>query len=141
MNLTTSASGRVFRFAQFELSEREGELRKKGVRVKLQEQPFRVLVELLGNASRVVTREELQQKLWPADTFVDFDVGLNTAVRKIRQALADDADHPQFIETVAKRGYRFLTPVDEITVAPEAGEEPTAQPVPASKNGFAHPET
>src|ERR1700675_2932078 len=117
MNLTTSASGRVFRFAQFELSEREGELRKKGVRVKLQEQPFRVLVELLGNASRVVTREELQQKLWPADTFVDFDVGLNTAIRKLRQALGDDADQPRYIETQARKGYRFVAPVNSNAAA------------------------
>jgi DNA-binding winged helix-turn-helix (wHTH) protein/Tol biopolymer transport system component len=98
----------VFRFGPFELSERDGELRKNGVRIKLQEQPFRVLVELLANAGTVVTREELKQKLWPADTFVDFDVGLNTAIRKIRQALGDDADHPHYIETAAKRGYRFL---------------------------------
>jgi DNA-binding winged helix-turn-helix (wHTH) protein/Tol biopolymer transport system component len=123
MNLTTSATGRVFRFAQFELSERERELRRKGVRVKLQEQPFRVLTELLANAGRIVTREELQQKLWPADTFVDFDVGLNTAIRKIRQALGDDADRPQFIETVAKRGYRFLVSVSQ---ASTLASEPSA---------------
>jgi len=75
----------VFRFGPFELSEREGELRKSGVRIKLQEQPFRVLVEPVANSGKVVTREELQQKLWPADTFVDFDVGLNSAIRKLRQ--------------------------------------------------------
>ena len=126
MSSTTFATERTFRFAQFELSEREGELRKKGVRVKLQEQPFRVLVELLANAGRVVTREELQQKLWAADTFVDFDVGLNTAIRKIRQALADDADHPQFIETIAKRGYRFLAPVSQ---GPAPGSAPVVPPV------------
>jgi DNA-binding winged helix-turn-helix (wHTH) protein len=74
---------RVFRFGPFELSEREAELRKNGVRVKLQEQPFRVLAELVANAGRIVTREELQQKLWPADTFVDFDVGLNSVIRKL----------------------------------------------------------
>jgi len=105
----------VFRFGPFELSERDGELRKNGVRIKLQEQPFRVLVELLANAGTLVTREELQQKLWPADTFVDFDVGLNSAIRKIRQALGDDADHPRYIETAAKRGYRFLVPVTKTT--------------------------
>jgi len=102
---------RVFRFGPFELSEREGELRKNGVRLKLQEQPFRVLVELVANAGKVVSREELQQKLWPADTFVDFDVGLNTAIRKLRQALNDDAENPRYIETLAKRGYRFMAPV------------------------------
>ena len=105
---------RVFRFGSFELSEREGELRKGGVRIKLQEQPFRVLVELVANAGRLVSREHLHQKLWPSDTFVDFDVGLNSAIRKLRQALNDDADHPHYIETLAKRGYRFLAPVSEM---------------------------
>jgi DNA-binding winged helix-turn-helix (wHTH) protein/Tol biopolymer transport system component len=105
---------RVFRFGSFELSEREGELRKSGVRIKLQEQPFRVLVELVANAGKLVSREDLHQKLWPSDTFVDFDVGLNSAIRKLRQALNDDADHPHYIETLAKRGYRFLAPVSEM---------------------------
>src|SRR5215469_13393066 len=104
---------RVFRFGPFELSEREGELRKNGVRIKLQEQPFRVLLELVANPGKVVSREELQQKLWPVDTFVDFDVGLNNAIRKLRQALNDDADNPRYIETLAKRGYRFVAPVTE----------------------------
>ena len=98
MGSAASGADRIFRFGQFVLSEGEGELRKNGVRVKLQEQPFQVLVELLANAGRVVTREQLQKKLWPDDTFVDFDVGLNTAIRKIRQALGDDADHPHYIE-------------------------------------------
>ena len=141
MKASASPAGRIFRFGQFHLSEREGELTRNGVRIKLQEQPFRVLVELLTNAGRMVTREELQQKLWPADTFVNFDVGLNTAIRKIRQTLGDDAGNPRYIETTAKRGYRFLAPVDEITSAPEPAEEPTSRPVPAGKNGFAHPET
>ena len=96
MDPSTNSADRVFRFEQFELSEREGELRKNSARIKLQEQPFQVLVELLASAGRVVTREQLQQKLWPADTFVDFDVGLNTAIRKIRQVLGDDADRPHF---------------------------------------------
>jgi DNA-binding winged helix-turn-helix (wHTH) protein len=104
----------IFRFGPFELSEREGELRKNGVRLKLQEQPFRVLVELVAKAGKVVSREELQQKLWPADTFVDFDVGLNTAIRKLRQALNDDSDDPHYIETLAKRGYRFVGSVTDI---------------------------
>lgn len=140
MKASASPADRVFRFGQFHLSEREGELTRNGVRIKLQEQPFRVLVELLANAGRMVTREELQQKLWPADTFVNFDVGLNTAVRKIRQALGDDAGNPRHIETTSKRGYRFLTPVSEITSAPEPAEEQMSRPLPASTNGFAHPE-
>ena len=98
---------RCFRFGPFELSERERELRKNGARIKLQEQPFCVLLELVANSGKVVTREELQQRLWPADTFVDFDVGLNTAIRKLRQALNDDADNPRYIETLAK--YRSRT--------------------------------
>jgi len=102
---------RVFRFGPFELSEREGELRKGGARIKLQEQPFRVLVELVANSGSLVSREDLHKKLWPADTFVDFDVGLNSAIRKLRQALNDDAENPRYIETLAKRGYRFLAPV------------------------------
>jgi len=131
MSPTTSGTERTFRFAQFELSAREGELRKNGARVKLQEQPFRVLAELLANPGRVVTREELQLKLWQADTFVDFDVGLNTAVRKIRQALGDDADQPQYIETVAKRGYRFLAPV---TKAPSPVDRSESHAKPAANS-------
>jgi Tol biopolymer transport system component/DNA-binding winged helix-turn-helix (wHTH) protein len=104
-------SDRNFRFGPFELFEREGELRKNGVRIKLQEQPFQVLHELVANAGKVVTREELQQRLWPADTFVDFNVGVNTAIRKLRLALNDDADNPHYIETVSKRGYRFIAEV------------------------------
>jgi DNA-binding winged helix-turn-helix (wHTH) protein len=109
---------RVFRFGPFELSEREGELRRSGVRIKLQEQPFRVLVELVANAGKVVSRESLRNELWPADTFVDFDVGLNSAIRKLRQTLNDNADHPHYIETLAKRGYRFLAPVSITSTAP-----------------------
>ena len=119
--MTTSRAtqlDRVFRFGSFELSEREGELRKNGVRIKLQEHPLSVLLELVSNAGRLVTREELQQKLWPADTFVDFDVGVNTAIRKLRQALGDEADNPRFIETLSRRGYRFVAPVTETGVAP-----------------------
>jgi Tol biopolymer transport system component/DNA-binding winged helix-turn-helix (wHTH) protein len=106
---------RSFRFGPFELSEREGELRKSGIRIKLQEQPFQVLLELVANAGKIVAREELQQRLWPADTFVDFNVGVNTAIRKLRLALNDDADSPHYIETVSKRGYRFIA---EVTAQP-----------------------
>jgi Tol biopolymer transport system component/DNA-binding winged helix-turn-helix (wHTH) protein len=119
----STQSDRLFRFGPFELSEGNAELRKNGVRIKLQEQPFRVLAELASNAGRIVTREELQQKLWSADTFVDFDVGLNSIIRKLRQALGDDADNPHYIETIAKRGYRFLDPVSEITATPVSDGE------------------
>jgi Tol biopolymer transport system component/DNA-binding winged helix-turn-helix (wHTH) protein len=125
---SSSNRDRIFRFGPFELSEAAAELRKNGVRIKLQDQPFRVLVELLANAGKVVSREELQQRLWPADTFVDFDVGLNTAIRKLRQALSDDADHPRYIETLAKRGYRFLAPTLMVPAATEAVSGQTSQP-------------
>ncbi len=141
MGSAASPADRIFRFGQFELSEGEGELRKNGVRIKLQEQPFQVLVELLANAGKVVTREHLQQKLWPADTFVDFDVGLNTAIRKIRHALGDDADHPHYIETAAKRGYRFLAPVNKTTSAPGLVSENAAPPEPVSDPVGTQPET
>jgi DNA-binding winged helix-turn-helix (wHTH) protein/Tol biopolymer transport system component len=112
---------RVFRFGPFELCEQQAELRRSGVRIKLQEQPFRVLAELVANSGKLVSREDLQQKLWQADTFVDFDVGLNSAIRKLRQALNDDADHPHYIETLAKRGYRFVAAV--AVTFPEPGAE------------------
>jgi TolB-like protein/DNA-binding winged helix-turn-helix (wHTH) protein/Flp pilus assembly protein TadD len=99
------------RFGVFEVDLRAGELRKHGLRVRLQEQPFQVLAMLLERAGQVVTREALQKKLWPADTFVDFDHGLNKAVNKIRDALGDSAESPRFVETVARRGYRFLAEV------------------------------
>lgn len=107
----TKASA-VIRFGVFELDPRAGELRRNGTRVKLQEQPLQVLLALLGKPGEVVTREELHAKLWPADTFVDFDHGLNAAVRRLRDALGDSAENPRFIETLAKRGYRFLIPLN-----------------------------
>jgi TolB-like protein/DNA-binding winged helix-turn-helix (wHTH) protein/Tfp pilus assembly protein PilF len=99
------------RFSVFELDLRAGELRKRGLKIRLQEQPFRVLATLVERAGEVVTREELQKKLWPADTLVDFDHGLNKAINKIREALSDSAESPRFVETVARRGYRFLADV------------------------------
>jgi TolB-like protein/DNA-binding winged helix-turn-helix (wHTH) protein/Flp pilus assembly protein TadD len=98
-------------FGVFEMDLATGELRKHGLRIRLQRQPFEVLALLIARAGDVVTREELQQKLWPANTFVDFDHGLNKAINKIREALGDSADSPRFIETVARRGYRFLADV------------------------------
>jgi TolB-like protein/DNA-binding winged helix-turn-helix (wHTH) protein/Flp pilus assembly protein TadD len=105
-------------FGVFEVDLRAGELRKHGLRIRLQEQPFQVLAMLLEHAGQVVTREELQRKLWPADTFVDFDHGLNKAVNKIRDALGDSAESPRFVETVARRGYRFLAEVKAADEAP-----------------------
>lgn len=100
------------RFGLFEVDFRAGELRKQGTKIKLQEQPFQVLQVLLKQPGQVVTREELQQKIWPADTFVDFDHGLNNAVRRLREALCDSAENPRFIETLSRRGYRFVAPLE-----------------------------
>ena len=120
---------RLSRFGSFELDLATGELRKGGVRIKLQEQPFQVLKALLERPGEVVTREELRERLWPGDTFVEFDDGLNTAVRKIRQALGDSADNPRFVETLPRRGYRFIAPVNGGTdVSNEAEPSPPAQP-------------
>jgi TolB-like protein/DNA-binding winged helix-turn-helix (wHTH) protein/Flp pilus assembly protein TadD len=99
------------RFGAFEIDTCAGELRKHGLRIRLQEQPFQVLAVLLEHPGEIVTREELQKGLWPADTFVDFDHGLNKAISKIREALNDSAESPRFVETVARRGYRFLAEV------------------------------
>jgi DNA-binding winged helix-turn-helix (wHTH) protein len=106
-----SHSGRIARFGVFELNLGAGELRKNGAKLRLQEQPFQVLALLLQRAGDVVTREELREKLWPADTFVDFDHSLNTAVNKLRETLGDSASSPRYIETLARRGYRFIAPV------------------------------
>jgi len=105
-------ASRVLQFGAFEVDLRAGELRKSGARIKLQEQPFQILIMLLERPGDVLTREELRQKLWPADTFVDFDNGLNTAIKKLRDTLGDSADSPRFIETLPKRGYRFIYPVN-----------------------------
>jgi cholera toxin transcriptional activator len=102
----------IFRFGAYEADPGSGELRKSGLRLRVQEQPFRVLLVLLERPREVVTREELRQNLWPADTFVDFDHSLNTVINKLREALSDSAANPRFIETLARRGYRFLAPVE-----------------------------
>ncbi|HEX8712386.1 MAG TPA: transcriptional regulator, partial [Terracidiphilus sp.] len=100
-----------WRFGVFEVDARNLELRRNGVRVKVREQSFRVLIHLLEHAGELVSREELCRALWPSDTFVDFDHSLNTAIKKLRDALGDLADAPIYIETVPKRGYRFVAPV------------------------------
>jgi TolB-like protein/DNA-binding winged helix-turn-helix (wHTH) protein/Tfp pilus assembly protein PilF len=123
------------RFGVFEVHPRGGELRKHGLRIRLQEQPFQVLVMLLERAGHVVTREELQKKLWPADTFVDFDHGLNKAVNKIRDALGDSAESPRFVETVARRGYRFLAEVKAADQAPVHSPELAPPQRPAAETG------
>jgi DNA-binding winged helix-turn-helix (wHTH) protein len=108
---------RVLRFGIFEIDLRAGELRRDGVKLKLQDQPFQLLCMLVEHSGEVVTREELRNRLWPADTFVDFDHGLNAAIKRLRDALGDSAENPRFVETVARRGYRFMG-IPAITAAP-----------------------
>src|SRR5512136_1153563 len=118
--LTHPRPGRPVRFGVFELDLRAGELRRCGVKLKLQDKPFALLAILLERPGEVVTREELREKLWPADTFVDFDHSLSIAVHKVRTILGDNADNPRFIETLARRGYRFVAPVHTRTLNGEA---------------------
>ena len=121
---TSSSVPPTFRFGAFELDPRAGELRKKGMKIKLQGQPVEILVMLLEQAGATITREELQKKLWPADTFVDFEQGLNNAMNRLRVALDDDAESPHFIETVPRRGYRFIGSTNGSEQALATGAKP-----------------
>jgi DNA-binding winged helix-turn-helix (wHTH) protein/tetratricopeptide (TPR) repeat protein/TolB-like protein len=107
----TSNPSRMLRFGVFEADRQLGELRRQGLQVRLQQQPFRILLILLDNAGELVSRERLRQELWPADTYVDFDHNLNKAMNRLRYVLGDTADNPRFIETLPRRGYRFIAPV------------------------------
>src|SRR6516225_3257882 len=114
--------GETLRFGVFAVDRKTGELRRNGVKVRLQDQPLQILLTLLERPGEVVTREELRGRLWPDDTFVDFEHSINTAVRRLRDALGDSAENPRFVETVARRGYRFLAPVSgapEVSAPPE----------------------
>jgi cholera toxin transcriptional activator len=139
MSPQASTAGRIYRFGLFEVNAAAGELRKSGVRSRLQEQPFQVLLSLLERPGGVVTREELQQKLWPADTFVDFDHSLNAAVNKLREALGDSAANPRYIETLPRRGYRFLAAVESLDT-PAAVESPTEMRGSESEEPGLHPD-
>ena len=108
----TPASHALIRFGVFELDTESGELRKQGVRVRLQVQPFQILQLLLEHPGQVVAREDLQRRIWPSDTFVDFDTGLYNAIKRLREALGDTAESPRFIETLSRRGYRFIAAVE-----------------------------
>ena len=121
-----------YKFDDFEADLRAAELRRQGTRVKLQMQPFQVLVALLERPKEVVTRDELRQRLWPEDTFVDFDHGLNTAMVKLRDVLGDSASSPRYIETIAKRGYRFLGDREAVQEQTPTGAS-QASAVPAAK--------
>src|SRR4051812_13096424 len=112
-----TGSMRRVRFGAFEVDLRAGELFKQGVKVRLQQQPFRVLALLLEHRGEVVTREDLRQAIWPAGTFVEFDVGLDAAIHKLRSALGDSAENPQLVETLPRRGYRFIAAVDDVAAS------------------------
>src|SRR5215468_5166223 len=110
--MPSSAAASVVRFGTFEADLRTRELRKNGVLVRLQEQPFQILAALLERPGEMVMREELRWKLWPTDTFVDFDNSVNAAVNRLREALGDSADNPRFVQTLPRRGYRFIAPIE-----------------------------
>src|SRR5260370_12341064 len=131
---TSAQSPSRLRFDSFEVDLRSGEMWKHGTRIRLQDQPFQVLRLLLERRGEIVTREELRQRLWLADTFVDFDDGLNTAVKKIRDLLGDSAERPRYIETIPRRGYRF-------TAVVESGQGATfpAQPAAVGQRILQHP--
>jgi Tol biopolymer transport system component/DNA-binding winged helix-turn-helix (wHTH) protein len=126
--MSANSSSSIIRFSTFEVNVQTGELRQRGQKLRVQEQPFQLLVALLERPGELVTREELHKKLWPADTFVDFEHGLNAAIKRLRDALGESAEAPIFIETLARRGYRFIAPVDgsltPITVGIAPGSEP-----------------
>jgi DNA-binding winged helix-turn-helix (wHTH) protein/Tol biopolymer transport system component len=133
----TNGSGaeeaRTRRFGVFELDLRAGELRRSGMKVKLQEQPFQVLAQLLEKPGEVITREDLRNRLWPADTFVDFDHSLNAAIKRLRDALGDSAENPRFVETVARRGYRFLAPVGTTVTNGDGAAQASGNESPSSE--------
>jgi TolB-like protein/DNA-binding winged helix-turn-helix (wHTH) protein/Flp pilus assembly protein TadD len=114
----------TYRFGDFAFDPRSGQLRRNGVTVRLQEQPFQILLLLLARPGEVVTRDEVRRSLWPGDTFVDFDVGLNSAVKRLRDALGDSAENPRFVETLPRRGYRFVAAVDARPESPVQGQGP-----------------
>src|SRR5215467_11819316 len=128
--MPSPSAQRSFRFGLFELDVARGELRKQGRVIKLQDQPFQVLDVLVRRPGEVVTREELQQAVWPADTFVEFDQGLNTAIKKIRLALGDSADNPRFVETIPRKGYRFIAPVELAPREASTGLQRVTPPAP-----------
>src|SRR5215813_2542708 len=119
--MTESGQPSKIRFGVYELDLQSGELHKGHIRIRVQDQPLQVLIALLNKPGEVVTREELRRELWPSETFVDFEHGLSVAVNKLRQALSDDPDKPRYVETLPKRGYRFILPVG--SPQPTAAEE------------------
>jgi DNA-binding winged helix-turn-helix (wHTH) protein len=130
--MTAPQPERLYRFGAFEADAATGELRRQGIRIKLNAQPFQVLCLLMDRQGQLLTREEISRELWPGGTFVDCEHGVNSAVNRIREALGDTAGNPRFIETLARRGYRFVAPVEKIALdenptgfPPQAASEPT----------------
>ena len=131
------ASLRAIRFGVFQVDLQQQQLLKKGIRLKLQSQPFSILLTLLSQPGKVVTKEELRRKLWPDDVFIDFDHSLGTAINKLREVLDDSADNPRFVETLPRRGYRFIAPVEMVgdnTVAPVVKEPPAQGQGPVTRD-------
>ena len=133
---SSPASPNAIRFGLFEADLSAGELRKRGRKIPLQDQPFRVLTLLLQRPGELVSREEFQKALWPGDTFVEFDEGLNKAIQKLRQALDDSSDNPRFIETLPRKGYRFIASVDRTASGAGAAQ---AQPTPVDGDAVSPP--
>src|ERR1700677_4419267 len=134
----TSLKVTRYRFGPFDLDPGEGTLARHGIRVRLQDLPYRLLLMLVERPGEVVTREELRQHLWPQNTFVEFDNSLGVAIRKVRESLNDNADAPQYVETIPRRGYRFVAPVTVETRAEPVEVELPSQPLhatPAPPNG------
>jgi cholera toxin transcriptional activator len=125
---SANSARRVFRFGIFEADLASGELRKGGIRIRLQDQPFQLLALLLERPGQIITRDEVRAKLWPADTFVDFDHSLNTAVAKLRDAMGDSATSPRYVETIARRGYRFVAPVESGSPVSESANTISVHP-------------
>lgn len=132
--MTERPPARRYRFGAFEADADTGELRRQGIRIKLNAQPFQVLLLLLDRPGQLLTREEISRELWPDGTFVDYEHGVNSAVNRIREALGDTAGNPRFLETLARRGYRFVAPVERIGLSadpqPAAPGTPAASPEP-----------
>lgn len=136
MKKSDSANHTVYRFGVFEANPETGEVLRKGVRIKLQEQPFRLLIVLLENAGEIVSRESVRQWLWPGNTFVEFDASVGVAVGKLRDALGDDADNPRFIETILRRGYRFVAPVERLRRQTQAAPSKHSEAIPFTALSF-----
>src|SRR5271169_5839622 len=126
---------RLLRFGPFELDVRAAELRKFGIRIRLQDQSFQILLMLLDHPGQVVLREDIRQRLWPNNTIVEFDHSINAAIKRLRNALSEAAEDPRYIETLAKRGYRFLGEVERVGGLP--AEPPAKPPEPVEETGLA----